>query len=98
VVLRFRSSHHSVTRALANFGIGPLHDRPIGGAHNLGLVMGMLTVGHALGAAGGTYLGGTIFDLLLRYEWAVSIALAARAGLFTLLIPDLRGSGHSETN
>jgi predicted MFS family arabinose efflux permease len=70
------------------------------GVSNLGLVMGMLTVGHALGAAGGAYLGGAIFDLLLRYEWpwAVSIALAASAGLFTLLIPDPRGSGHSETN
>src|ERR1700720_4373454 len=29
VVLRFRSSHLNVTRALANFGIGPLVDRTI---------------------------------------------------------------------
>jgi hypothetical protein len=37
VVLRFRSSHLNVTRALANFGIGPLVLRFRGSNHNRGI-------------------------------------------------------------
>jgi MFS family permease len=58
----------------------------------MGLAMGALAAGHALGAAVAAYLGGYLFDLFMRYSelWGISIALSALAGLITLTIPEER--------
>ncbi|ALL68396.1 Arabinose efflux permease [Paraburkholderia caribensis MBA4] len=65
------------------------------GRDQLGLVMGILTVGHALGAAAGAYASGYIFDLFLRYDyaWVVSIGLAALSAVMVVMTPDPRMAG-----
>jgi MFS family permease len=62
------------------------------GREKVGSVMGILTVGHALGAAGGALASGYIVDLFQRYDWAwvLSIAVAAASAAFTLLLRDPR--------
>lgn len=54
----------------------------------LGISMGILAAGHALGAAAGAYYGGYLFDLFARYEemWVASIILAIIAGFMVFAI------------
>jgi predicted MFS family arabinose efflux permease len=63
------------------------------GLRMMGLAMGLIAAGHAVGAAAGALLGGWLFDLFLRYDglWLVSIGLAVAAGLLVLTIPEPRG-------
>jgi MFS family permease len=63
------------------------------GLRIMGLAMGLIGAGHALGAAVGSYLGGYFFDLFARYDtlWLVSIALAGVAGLIAFTVRESRG-------
>ncbi|MGL1921212.1 MAG: MFS transporter [Hyphomicrobiales bacterium] len=58
----------------------------------LGITMGVLAAGHALGAAAGAYYGGYLFDLFARYEemWIASIILAIVAGVISAAIKFMR--------
>jgi len=58
----------------------------------MGLAMGLISAGHALGGAAGAYLGGWLFDHLASYEWVwiASLGLAATAGLLALSLNDGR--------
>ncbi len=58
----------------------------------MGLSMGLLAAGHALGAAVGAFMGGWLFDLFARYDWVwmASVALAMLAALLVLTIRDRR--------
>ena len=60
------------------------------GLRVMGLAMGLISAGHAIGGATGAYLGGYLFDLYARYDWVwlSSIALAVLAGLLVLLLRD----------
>jgi len=64
------------------------------GLRVMGLSMGLLAAGHALGGAAGAFLGGVLFDLFARYTemWLMALALALLAGLIVLTIPE-RGEG-----
>lgn len=59
------------------------------GLQSMGLAMGMLATGHALGAAFGAWVGGIIFDILSSYYnvWISSIGLAILSALLVLIIP-----------
>lgn len=59
------------------------------GLRTMGLAMGMISAGHALGAAAGAFAGGYLFDLLGNYNllWTVSLWAAIGAGAIVLLIP-----------
>lgn len=59
------------------------------GLRTMGLAMGMISAGHALGAALGAFAGGYLFDLLGNYDllWTVSLWAAVGAGAIVLLIP-----------
>lgn len=58
------------------------------GQRLLGITLGILAAGHALGAAAGAYYGGYLFDLFARYEemWIASIGLALLAGVISMAI------------
>src|SRR5262249_33776859 len=60
------------------------------GIRTMGLAMGVISAGHALGAAVGAYLGGLIFDSLGGYDWLwrVSIVAAIAAGLLVWTLRD----------
>lgn len=60
------------------------------GLKNVGLVMGLLTAGHQIGAATGAMLGGQLFDQYNNYDfvWISSIALAVIAGVLAFLIKE----------
>jgi MFS family permease len=60
------------------------------GLRVMGLAMGLISAGHALGAAAGAFSGGYIFDLTQRYDWVwiSSLALAVGAGLMVFLLRD----------
>ncbi len=62
------------------------------GTRNLGFVVGMLTVGHSLGAAGGAWFGGYVYDLFLGYNvmWVGAIALALMSAVLASLANDPR--------
>ena len=62
------------------------------GQRLLGITMGILAAGHALGAAAGAYYGGYLFDLFARYQemWVASIVLAILAGLISFAIKFMR--------
>jgi MFS family permease len=64
------------------------------GLRIMGLTMGLLTAGHALGGAVGAQMGGVIFDLFATYAWTWWIALGAAllAGLLSYLIRENRGT------
>jgi MFS family permease len=64
------------------------------GLRIMGLTMGLLVLGHGLGAAVGSFLGGVLYDLFARYEavWIASVALALLAGLICFTIRENRGS------
>lgn len=59
------------------------------GIQSMGLIMGILAMGHALGAASGAWAGGVIFDVFSSYlnVWLVSVALALLSALLVLVIP-----------
>ena len=54
----------------------------------MGLAMGLISAGHALGGAMGAFLGGYIFTVTANYElvWTGSVWLAVGAGLLVLFI------------
>lgn len=60
------------------------------GLRIMGLAMGLISAGHALGGAVGAFLGGWLFDAFARYDWVwiLSIGLAVLAGLLVLLLRD----------
>lgn len=59
------------------------------GIRVMGLSMGLLGAGHALGAALGALAGGLVFDFYDSYSglWAMSTAFAVLAGLIAVFIP-----------
>ena len=62
------------------------------GLRIMGLTMGILSAGHALGAALGLFLAGRIFDLFQQYSWtwSASLALALVAGVLCFMIRENR--------
>ncbi|SKA35572.1 Predicted arabinose efflux permease, MFS family [Enhydrobacter aerosaccus] len=60
------------------------------GLRVMGLSMGLISAGHAIGAAAGAFLGGYLFDLTFRYDWVWlgSAALTATAGLIVFVLRD----------
>ncbi len=61
----------------------------------IGLTLGLLFGGHSLGAAVGVSIGGWMFDLTAKYGWIwwLSVALAALAGIFAILVKEIRPTG-----
>ncbi len=62
------------------------------GLPTMGLTMGLLAAGHALGAAAGVFMGGLFFDLFSRYLWlwVAAVGLALVAGGLCFAIPETR--------
>ena len=62
------------------------------GVRIIGLTLGLLFGGHSLGAAIGVVIGGWMFDISARYDfvWLLSVALAAMAGVFAILVRETR--------
>jgi len=62
------------------------------GVRIIGLTLGLLFGGHSLGAAIGVVTGGWMFDISARYDfvWWLSVALAAMAGVFAILVRETR--------
>ncbi len=60
------------------------------GLRTMGLVMGLLTAGHQLGAAVGASLGGFFYDTNSSYDlvWGSSLVLAVIAGCLVFLVKD----------
>jgi MFS family permease len=65
------------------------------GLRIMGLTMGILSAGHALGAAVGLFLAGRIFDLFQHYSWtwSASLGLALIAGALCFVIRENRHDG-----
>ena len=63
------------------------------GLRIMGLTMGLLVMGHGVGAAIGSLLGGVLYDLFAQYEavWIASVGLAVVAGLICFTIRENRG-------
>ena len=61
----------------------------------IGLTLGLLFGGHSLGAAVGVSIGGWMFDLTAQYGWIwwLSVVLAALAGIFAILVKEIRPTG-----
>ncbi len=57
--------------------------------------MGLLSAGHALGAATGVFLAARIFDWSAHYDWVwlVAFGLAILAGLMAFAIRENREKG-----
>ena len=64
------------------------------GKRIMGLAMGVLAAGHALGGAAGAFLAGVLYDLYAQYDvvWIASIVLALGAGVIALTIRENRGT------
>ena len=62
------------------------------GLRIMGLTMGLLVLGHGVGAAAGSLLGGVLYDLFAQYYavWIASVALAVLAGLICFTIRENR--------
>jgi MFS family permease len=62
------------------------------GLRVMGLTMGLLSAGHALGAAVGAQLAGVLFDMYAQYLWVwiAAIALALFAGVLSFSIGEDR--------
>jgi MFS family permease len=62
------------------------------GLRVMGLTMGLLSAGHALGAAVGAQLAGVLFDMYAQYLWVwiAAIALALFAGVLSFSIREDR--------
>ncbi len=67
------------------------------GLRMMGLTMGILSAGHALGAALGLSLAGKLYDLFAQYLWTwwASLALALIAGLLCYFIRENRQQGEA---
>ena len=59
----------------------------------MGVAMGLLAAGHALGGAAGALLAGRLFDISARYDgvWLASVVVAIFAGLICFTIRESRG-------
>ena len=59
----------------------------------MGLAMGVLSAGHALGAAAGAFFAGWLFDQFAQYQWAwtASVSLALAAAVMAFAIREDRG-------
>lgn len=62
------------------------------GVRVMGLAMGLISAGHAVGGAAGAFLGGWLFDQFARYDWVwiAAVGLAALAGLLVLTLRERR--------
>lgn len=62
------------------------------GVRVMGLAMGLISAGHAVGGAAGAFLGGWLFDQFARYDWVwiAAVGLAALAGLLALTLRERR--------
>jgi MFS family permease len=62
------------------------------GLRIMGLTMGLLVLGHGIGAAAGSMLGGVLYDLFAQYHavWIASVALAVLAGFICFTIREHR--------
>lgn len=60
------------------------------GVERLGLALGLISGGHALGGALGAFAGGLLFDVSGAYGmlWSASLALSAVAGLIVFILRD----------
>ncbi|PWB82021.1 MAG: MFS transporter [Methylocystaceae bacterium] len=60
------------------------------GLRVMGLSMGLISAGHAVGAASGAFMGGYLVDLTTRYDWIwlSSLALTVGAGLMAFTLRD----------
>lgn len=60
------------------------------GLRVMGLAMGIISAGHAVGGAMGAFLGGYVFDTLGNYDqlWEASLWVAVAAGAMVLLLKD----------
>jgi MFS family permease len=60
------------------------------GLRVMGVSLGLISMGHSLGAAAGAYLGGYLFDRLGNYQglWLFAGVLAVVAGGVVLTLPD----------
>lgn len=58
------------------------------GTRSMGLIMGILAMGHALGAAAGAWAGGIVYDIFVSYTqfWVISVALALLSAVIVLMI------------
>ncbi len=58
------------------------------GVKMMGLAMGLISAGHALGGAMGAFIGGYIVTVTANYDlvWIVSVWLAVGAGLLVLFL------------
>ena len=58
------------------------------GVRVMGLAMGLIAAGHALGGAAGAFFGGYVFDATGNYElvWMSSLWLAVGAGVLAMLL------------
>ncbi len=58
------------------------------GLRVMGLTMGVLAAGHALGAASGAYLGGVVYDYYGSYSnvWLMLVGLAALSGFLVVAL------------
>lgn len=61
----------------------------------MGLAMGLITGGHALGGALGAFMGGYLFDLFARYTemWWAALATALVAGVMVFFLKENRNGG-----
>ena len=61
----------------------------------MGLAMGLISGGHALGGAVGAFLGGYLFDLFARYSemWWVAFGTAIVAGFMVFMLQENRAAG-----
>lgn len=60
------------------------------GLRVMGLAMGIISAGHAVGGAMGAFLGGYVFDTLGNYDqlWEASLWVAIGAGVMVLFLKD----------
>jgi MFS family permease len=60
------------------------------GIRTLGLSMGLLSAGHAIGGAAGAWAGGAVFDWTGGYRvvWIASVALAVCAAVLVIALSD----------
>jgi MFS family permease len=63
------------------------------GLRVMGLAMGLLAAGHAVGGAAGALFAGRMYDLFARYDgvWLTSVGVAIFAGLICFTIRENRG-------
>jgi predicted MFS family arabinose efflux permease len=64
------------------------------GSARVGTAMGLISAGHAIGAAMGAFAGGYIFDATGGYNWlwSSSFGLALAAAAIAALVPHRRRS------